>query len=97
MINDYPECKLETNYSLYEFFILFKYRQKGIGQFIAKSILEKFTGKWQLKYHPKNEISKKFWTKVVNKYAKGRIELINNLPEAKYEDGTVGHVMVFET
>jgi hypothetical protein len=60
-------------------------------------VLNKFKGKWQLKYHPKNEISKKFWIKAVGEYTNGKYELITNDPEAKYEDGTIGHILIFET
>jgi hypothetical protein len=35
-------------------------------------VLNKFKGKWQLKYHPKNEISKIFWTKTIGEYTNGK-------------------------
>ena len=100
MVNDYPELKrIPLDYAISEFFILFKYRQNGIGKYCVKYILDKFKGKWQLKYHPKNEISKKFWIKTINEYTKGKYEIIENDPDPDvlYEDGTIGHIMVFES
>jgi len=97
MINDYPEVKIDTNYTLSEFFILYKYRRQGIGKYVVNYVLNKFKGKWQLKYHPKNEISKTFWTKTISEYTSGKYELIANDLETKYEDGTIGHVLIFET
>jgi len=97
MINDYPEIKIETNYSLSEFFVMYKYRRLGIGKYVVNYIFDKFKGKWQLKYHPKNEISKIFWTKTIEEYTKGKYELITNNTEALYEDGTIGHILIFET
>jgi len=97
MINDYPEVKIETNYTLSEFFIMYKYRRQGIGKYVVDYVLKKFKGKWQLKYHPKNEISKTFWTKTISEYTKGKYELVSNNQETKYEDGTIGHVLIFET
>jgi predicted acetyltransferase len=95
MVNDYPEIKLDTNYTLSEFFIMYKYRRHGIGAYAVKYILDKFNGKWQLQFHPKNKISEKFWIKTINEYTQGKYELIENHPDAVYEDGTPGTVLVF--
>ena len=97
MVSGCPEVKLDTNYTLSEFFIMYKYRRKGIGNYAVKYILNKYRGKWQLKYHPKNEKSKSFWIKTIDEYTNGKYELITNSPEAQYEDGTTGHILVFES
>jgi len=97
MVNDYPEIKIDTNYTISDFFILYKYRRCGIGKYAVKYVLDKFKGKWQLKYHPKNEVSQKFWIKTISEYTKGKYEIIENNPEAIYEDGTIGHVLVFNS
>jgi predicted acetyltransferase len=97
MINDYPEIKIETNYSISEFFIMHKYRRLGIGKYVANYILNKYKGKWQLQYHPKNKASEKFWIKIIDEYTKGNYELIKGNKEAGYEDGTIGHIIIFET
>ena len=97
MVNDYPEVNLGTKYSMSEFFVMYKYRRHGIGKYAVKYILDKFKGKWQLKFHPKNDVSKNFWLKTIEEYTQGKYELIKNNPEAIYEDGTIGYVMVFET
>jgi predicted acetyltransferase len=97
MINDYKEIKIETNYTLSEFFVLYKYRKIGVGTYVAKEIFKRFKGKWQLMYHPKNIISKYFWNKVVKEYTKGKYEIIKDNKEAMYKDGTIGEVLIFET
>jgi predicted acetyltransferase len=100
MVNDYTEIKRNPlNYAISEYFILYKYRRNGIGRYCIKYILDKFKGKWQLKYHPKNEISKKFWIKTIDEYTKGKYEIIKDDPdpEVLYEDGTIGHIMIFES
>jgi len=97
LINDYPEVNIETKYTLSEFFIMHKYRRLGIGKYAVNYILNKFKGRWQLKYHPKNEISKSFWTKAIGEYTNNKYEIITNDPEVKYEDGTIGHALIFET
>ena len=97
MVNDYQEIRIKTDYSMAEFFVLHKYRRRGIGTSALKFIFDTFKGKWQLMYHPKNEGSMIFWTKVVEEYTKGKYELIKDEPRAVYDDGTNGHVLVFET
>jgi predicted acetyltransferase len=69
MINDYQETNgLTTDFTMAEFFILFKYRRLGIGKYAAKYAFDKYKGKWQLKRHPKNIASVHFWNKVINEY-----------------------------
>jgi predicted acetyltransferase len=97
MVNDYPEFKIETNYCMSEFFVMYKYRKMGIGTYAANKIFDKFKGKWQLKRHPKNEASVKFWNKVIAEYTKGKYELKKSWPEAIYADGTYADIFIFET
>jgi len=98
MVNDYPETnKCELNYAISEFFVLYKYRRNGIGRYCVKYILDKYKGKWQLKFHPKNEVSKNFWFKTIEEYTNGKYEIIKDDPETVYEDGTIGYVLIFES
>lgn len=96
MINDFPEAKEETDYSMAEFFIMHKYRRYGVGKFAAMHVFDKFHGKWQLKRHPKNIPSVYFWDKVVSEYTKGKYKLIKSYPDSKYADGTLGDIFFFE-
>jgi len=97
MVNDYPIINLDTDYSMSEFFIMYKYRRRGVGAFAVKSMFEKYKGKWGLMYHPKNITSKKFWNRVVNEFTNGKYQIIKDNKEANYEDGTIGEILVFET
>ena len=97
MINDYPTMKMELDYYMSEFFILYKYRKQGIGKYAVKYLFGKFKRKWQLIYHPKNEISKVFWNNVINEYTDGKFEIITNSEEARFEDGVIRHVLIFDT
>ncbi|MDR0322426.1 MAG: GNAT family N-acetyltransferase [Treponema sp.] len=97
LINDHPEIKIETNYSVAEFFVVYKYRKHGVGKYAAKYILNKFKGKWQVKVHPKNKISEHFWRKIIDEYTNGNYEFTENVPTAVCVGGALGHVFVFET
>ena len=75
MVNTYPEVVAETDYTMAEFFVMHKYRGKGVGRYAAFQVFDMFPGKWQLKRHPKNLGSVHFWNKVIHEYTKstGRI------------------------
>ncbi|WP_055668593.1 GNAT family N-acetyltransferase [Desnuesiella massiliensis] len=96
MINDYPEANEKTDYSLAEFFVMYKYRHLGVGKSVAMKVFDMFHGKWQLKRHPKNITSVEFWNKVISEYTGGHYRLVESYPNASYDDGTLGDIFFFE-
>ncbi len=96
MVNDYPEDESrETDFTIAEFCILYKYRKQGIGKQVAFQIFDLHKGKWQLKCHPHNIPSVCFWNKVIAEYTKGDFELIENHPDVNYDDGVSANVFYF--
>ena len=57
--------------SITEFFIMRKYRRKGIGKSAATQIFDRFPGKWEVIQHGGNEPSKIFWEAVIREYTNG--------------------------
>ena len=96
MVNDYPEAKEKTDYSLAEFFVMYKYRRRGVGKSAAEQIFDRFHGKWQLKRHPKNIPSVYFWDKVITEYTGGKYRLVKSYPGTEYDDGTPGDIFFFQ-
>ena len=86
---------IESNYALDEFFIMHQYKRRGIGQYIAKQIFDKYKGKWQIWHHPKNEAAKKFWLRLVDDYTQGKFEVVEN--DTPFYDGTIGSTLVFSS
>jgi predicted acetyltransferase len=98
MVIDLPEVDdRETDFQMAEFFVLYKYRQSGVGRQAFYKVLDIHKGKWQLKRHPANIASVHFWDKVINEYTNGRFELIEAYPGTEYDDGTLGDVFFFES
>lgn len=98
MVITLPEVEdRETDFSIAEFFVMYKYRRFGVGKQAFFKVLDIHKGKWQLKRHPKNIPSVIFWNKVVSEYTKGNYELIESHPETEYDDGTLGDVFFFES
>ncbi len=99
MVSDYPEVPEEpTDFCLSEFFVMHKYRLCGVGREAVFRVLDKHHGKWQLKCHPHNIASVKFWNNVINEYTGGKFRVVENYPnkEVDYEDGTPANVFFFE-
>ncbi len=57
--------------SIAEFFVMRKYRRKGVGRLAALEIFDRFPGKWEVIQHGKNELSKMFWERVIGEYTQG--------------------------
>ena len=85
-----------TNYEMAEFFVMNKYRRLGVGTYVMKFIFNKYTGKWQIGYTPRNKIAKIFWNKIVEKYTNGKYTLVKDNPKHKYKDNTLGEELIFE-
>lgn len=69
-LND-PEAKEENIHSIAEFFVLRKYRGKGIGEEAAIKIFDRFPGKWNVRQLTENKAAQAFWKKVIDRYSKG--------------------------
>ena len=87
--------EIESNYAIDDFFVMNKYKRQGIGKYCVKYILDNFKGKWQIWFHPNNEVGKNFWIKTIDEYTKGKFELIKN--KIPYFDGSIGNTLVFDS
>jgi predicted acetyltransferase len=59
---------LKDAWVIAEFFILRKYRHKGMGEYVARYIFDQFPGNWQVAQITKNLGATAFWRKVIDRY-----------------------------
>ncbi len=72
MVNQYCYVAKEPGTrSIAEFFVMRKYRRKGVGRLAALLIFDRFPGKWEVIQHGENEPSKVFWENVIGEYTHG--------------------------
>ena len=57
-----------------EFFVLRKFRRKGVGQFVAHCLFDRFPGRWQVRQLLQNTPAIAFWRRVVQRYTAGQFE-----------------------
>jgi len=87
----------DTDFQIAEFFVMYKYRQTGVGKQAFFKVLDIHKGKWQLKRHPKNLPSVYFWNKAISDYTNDNYELVNSYPRTEYDDGTLADVFFFNS
>lgn len=60
---------LKDTWVMAEFFIMRKYRHKGIGEYVARFVFDQFPGAWQVGEIYENTSAIAFWRKVINRYS----------------------------
>lgn len=74
-----------------EFFILKKYRRKGLGKTFAFEIFNTLRGNWELFQHDANIVATKFWTSIIKEYSEDNFKIV----KAKNDDDFEGQVIIF--
>ncbi|HNW61824.1 MAG TPA: GNAT family N-acetyltransferase [Piscinibacter sp.] len=57
-----------------QFFVLKKFRRRGLGQSLATSVLAALPGRWEVGQMPANLGAQAFWRKVIGAYTGGRFK-----------------------
>lgn len=55
-----------------EFFILRKYRRRGIGGAVAFQVFDRFQGRWEVQQTASNLTAQAFWRKTISQYTAGQ-------------------------
>ena len=65
---------LSNPHNIAEFFVMKKYRHKGVGKAASMKIFDMFPGGWEISQWSNNLPARKFWEKVVVEYTKGKYD-----------------------
>ncbi len=87
----------DFDFSMGEFFVMYKYRRQRVGEYMAKLLFDQHKGKWEIGFHPKNIASGKFWLSVVSDYTSGHYTLDTECSKLSYNDGSNGSVISFDS
>ena len=58
----------DGRYSIAEFFIMRRYRRKGIGRIVANRVFNQFGPRWEIRQIKENTSAKSFWRKIIEEY-----------------------------
>jgi predicted acetyltransferase len=64
----------KSYFSMAEFFIMRKYRRKGIGRSIAEQVFQLHKGRWEIYQKESNKPAQAFWRNVISKCTGGRFK-----------------------
>lgn len=74
LVRTLDESNANPTRSIAEFFILRKYRGKGIGKIVAHRIFNMFPGQWSVAQLDNNQPAQSFWRKVISKCTQGNFQ-----------------------
>ena len=74
-------------HSMAEFFVLKKYRRRGIGTGAARYVISRFPGKWEIRILRENRSAIQFWREVINNLTSGRF--VERIPDPHVWRGPV--------
>ncbi|HXU68835.1 MAG TPA: GNAT family N-acetyltransferase [Polyangia bacterium] len=63
-----------TVWDMAEFFVLQRYRRRGVGERAAVSLFGRFAGTWEVRQRRVNEPATAFWRRIIGRYSGGRFE-----------------------
>jgi predicted acetyltransferase len=61
----------EGIHDMAEFFVLRKYRRRGVGEQAARELFGRFPGRWEVRERPANVNAIAFWRRVIDRYTGG--------------------------
>lgn len=62
------EFDADPLYQLAEFFILRRYRRRGVGREAARAVFDRFRGRWEVDQVAENVAATAFWRRVIGEY-----------------------------
>lgn len=57
------------DFNVAQFFIIRKFKNKGIGRYVAHELFDRFKGIWEVMVIPENLGAYRFWKKIINAYS----------------------------
>jgi predicted acetyltransferase len=71
LVNDYVYHPTSTR-SIAEFFVMRKYRRRGVGRTVACIVFDQLPGRWEVRQLQENSIAQAFWRNVIAAYTHGQ-------------------------
>lgn len=72
VIVDKKGSDAEIDYNMAQFFILRKFKGKGLGSYVAHQCFDTFRGKWEVMVIPGNEGAYRFWRSTIQRYCENQ-------------------------
>jgi predicted acetyltransferase len=63
--------------SIDEFFVLRRYRRQGVGERVARTLFDRFPGRWEVNQLRENVAAQAFWRRVIGRYTGGHFHEVD--------------------
>jgi predicted acetyltransferase len=73
LVNDYVLVPGNER-SIAEFFVMRKYRRKGVGKRVAFGVFDRLPGKWEVRQATENRNAVAFWRNIIGEYTSGNFQ-----------------------
>ncbi len=73
----YIDPRVNHHILMDEFFILRKYRRRGVGEWAAVSLFNHYRGAWEVGEIPENVEAQQFWRTIIDRYTSGHYQEVN--------------------
>jgi len=70
LVNDYVYHPTSSR-SIAEFFVMRKYRRRGVGRTVACTVFDQLPGRWEVRQLQENRGAQTFWRTVIDEYTRG--------------------------
>jgi predicted acetyltransferase len=92
LVSEFPADDSDTMFwSITEFFVMKKYRRKGIGKYAACYVFDLHRGPWEVSQVYENEMSRYFWEDVISEYTGNQFEI-----KKQFKDGFERQFVYFD-
>ncbi len=75
VIVDKDVSDLSNDFNIAQFFILRKFKGKGVGRYVAFQCFNKFCSNWEVFVMPGNEGAYRFWRKIIKAYTDNQFQI----------------------
>jgi predicted acetyltransferase len=79
-------------FDMAEFFVMRRFRRKGVGRAAASEAFDRFKGPWEIRQHDENTAATAFWRRTIDRYTGG------NYRDVRWNDRAwIGPVQTFSS
>ena len=79
-------------FDMAEFFVMRRFRRKGVGLAAASAAFDRFKGSWEIRQHDENAAATAFWRRTIDRYTRG------NYRDVRWNDRAwIGPVQMFSS
>lgn len=95
VIIDKKTSEPQTDFNVAQFFILRKFKNKGIGKYIAHLCFDRFRGTWEVMVIPGNAGAYQFWRSIIGEYTNNKFE--EHTRKVKHLENSVKDIFCFKS